>query len=213
MDEQQERWEDSFARKPGMFGDQPSDPARKALQLFHGESVGKLLELGGGQGRDTIFFAQNGLRVTVLDYTASGVRDITRKAAALNLTNAITALRHDVRATLPFKAASFDACYSHMLFCMALSTIELGYLSREVWRVLKPAGLNIYTVRHTGDPQYGTGTARGDDMFEGSGGFTVHFFSREKVEQLAEGFHILSITEFEEGALPRKLFRVTLRRI
>jgi hypothetical protein len=24
MDEQQERWEDSFARKPGMFGDQPS---------------------------------------------------------------------------------------------------------------------------------------------------------------------------------------------
>ena len=39
MDEQQERWEDSFARKPGMSGDQPSDPARKALQLCHGESV------------------------------------------------------------------------------------------------------------------------------------------------------------------------------
>jgi hypothetical protein len=64
MDEQQERWEDSFARNPGMFGDQPSDPARKALQLCHGESVGKLLALGGGQGRDTIFFTQNGRGAT-----------------------------------------------------------------------------------------------------------------------------------------------------
>ena len=44
------------------------------------------------------------------------------------------------------------------------------------------------------------------------GGFTVHFFSRERVTQLARGFDILSIDEFEEGALPRKLFRVTLRK-
>lgn len=49
-------------------------------------------------------------------------------------------------------------------------------------------------------------------MFESSGGFTVHFFSREKIEQLAQGFDILSIDEFEEGTLPRRLFRVTLRK-
>jgi flavin reductase (DIM6/NTAB) family NADH-FMN oxidoreductase RutF len=60
-------------------------------------------------------------------------------------------------------------------------------------------------------PPYGTGIARGYDMFESSGGFTIHFFSREKVEQLAQGFDILSIDEFEEGALARRLFRVTLR--
>jgi hypothetical protein len=99
-----------------------------------------------------------------------------------------------------------------MLYCMALGTPELETLSLEVWRVLKPAGLNIYTVRHTGDPQYGTGIARGEDMYEISGGFIVHFFSREKVEYLAKGFDILSIDEFEEGTLPRKLFRVTLRK-
>ncbi len=49
-------------------------------------------------------------------------------------------------------------------------------------------------------------------MYEISGGFIVHFFSREKVEHLAKGFDILSIDEFEEGMLPRKLFRVTLRK-
>jgi SAM-dependent methyltransferase len=195
-----------------MFGAQPSFSARKALDLFQKERVCKIRELGGGQGRDTIFFGQNGFQVTVLDYAESGVKDIARRAAALNLSHAITALRHDVRDSLPFDDAAFDACYSHMLFCMALSTPDLERLSQEVWRVLKPGGLNVYTVRHTGDPQYGAGTARGDDIFESSGGFTVHFFSREKVTQLAQGFDILSIQEFEEGALPRKLFRVTLRK-
>jgi len=44
-----------------------------------------------------------------------------------------------------------------------------------------------------------------------AGGFIVHFFSREKVEYLANGYEILGIEEFEEGPLPRKLFRVTMR--
>ena len=44
------------------------------------------------------------------------------------------------------------------------------------------------------------------------GGFIVHFFSREKVELLAKGYEIISIDEFEEGELPRKRFRVMLRK-
>ena len=195
-----------------MFGQQPSEPAQKALELFKNEGVTKLLELGGGQGRDTFFFAQNGLHVSVLDYAESGVKFIAQKADALGLSHAIIAVRHDIRDPLPFDDASFDACYSHMLYCMALGTPDLEALSLEVWRVLKPGGLNIYTVRHTGDPQYGTGIARGEDMYESRGGFIVHFFSRDKVEHLAKGFHILSIEQFEEGMLPRKLFRVTLRK-
>jgi hypothetical protein len=59
---------------------------------------------------------------------------------------------------------------------------------------------------------YGTGSARREDMFESSGGLTIHFFSWQKIEQLAKRFDILSIDEFEEGALPRRLFRGTLRK-
>ena len=44
------------------------------------------------------------------------------------------------------------------------------------------------------------------------GGFIVHFFSTEKVRQLAKGWEIVSIVEFEEGGLPRRLFRVALRK-
>jgi siroheme synthase (precorrin-2 oxidase/ferrochelatase) len=47
----------------------------------------------------------------------------------------------------------------------------------------------------------------GEDMYENNG-FIVHFFSKEKVEQLAKEFDLISVDEFEEGDLPRKLFLV-----
>jgi SAM-dependent methyltransferase len=194
-----------------MYGLEPSEPGRKAAELFTSEGITKVLELGGGQGRDTLFFARSGLRVDVLEYTEIGVEAIRRKAQALDLAGHIVARRHDVRNPLPFEDGSFDACYSHMLFCMALTTSELERLFSEVWRVLRPGGLSIYTVRNIHDPHYGSGIHRGEDMHE-VGGFIVHFFSKEKVEALAKGFHLAGIEEFEEGELPRRLFRVVLRK-
>ena len=123
----------------------------------------------------------------------------------------MTASVHDCRDPLPYADESFDACYSHMLYCMALTTPRLETLSTEVRRVLRPGGLQVYTVRSTADPDHGAGVARGDDMFE-MNGFVVHFFSRELVERLAEGFELLEVAEFEEGELPRRLFRVTQRK-
>ena len=212
LDAQQQHWQKTFIQKPEMFGSEPSQPARAAAELFKKEGKTKLLELGGGQGRDTLFFARAGFHVQVLDYSDSAVDTIAGKARQLGLTGSVTALRHDAREPLPFDEESFDGCYSHMLYCMALTTAELEFLSAEVRRVLRPNGLHVYTVRHTRDPDYGTGIHRGEDLYE-VGGFIVHFFSREKVEHLAKGYEILSIDEFEEGKLPRKLFRVTLRKM
>ena len=211
LEGQRAHWDTNFSKKPAMFGGEPSAAALKAAELFKREGKNKLLELGGGQGRDTLFFARQGFQVSVVDYSQTGVKAISAKAQAAGLANLVTALRHDVRDPLPFDADIFDACYSHMLFCMALTTQELESLSDEVRRVLKPDGLHVYTVRHTGDAHYGTGIHRGEDMYE-VGGFIVHFFDREKVRQLARGCQLVSIDEFEEGGLPRRLFRVTLRK-
>lgn len=211
LDAQEQHWQATFAQKPEMFGVDPSGPAVRAAERFKQEGKVRLLELGCGQGRDTLFFGRSGLHVTATDYSHSALDAVAAKARSAGLSARIDTRQCDVRDPLPFPDGSFESCYSHMLYCMALTTPELERLSREIWRVLRPGGLNIYTVRHTGDAHRGTGIHRGEEMWE-VGGFIVHFFDREKVARLASGFEIVGIDEFEEGGLPRKLFRVTLRK-
>jgi SAM-dependent methyltransferase len=209
---QQRHWGKMYTENVDMFGKEPSYPARRAVEVFGKGGTKRILELGSGQGRDTLFFARQGFQAYALDYSDEGLDAIQKKADAIGLSASLTTVRHDVRQRLAFDDNFFDGCYSHMLYCMALTTPELEFLSQEVRRVLKPAGLNIYTVRHTADPHYRTGIDRGDDMWEIGGGFIVHFFSREKVEHLAKGYEIVSVEEFEETDLPKKLFLVTLKK-
>lgn len=121
-----------------MYGEEPSAAARVAAELFSHEGKTAILELGGGHGRDSLFFARRGFRVTVLDYSAPGVASITEKAEARGYAQTITVMTRDVRRPLPLPDASVDGCYSYMLFSMAMTTQEIETLTREVWRVLRP---------------------------------------------------------------------------
>ena len=56
-----------------------------------------------------------------------------------------------------------------MLYCMALTLNELENLNNEIYRILKPNGINIYTVRHTNDGDYKKGIHRGEDLYENDG--------------------------------------------
>ena len=195
-----------------MFGLEPSFPAKKAIELFKEHKIKKIIELGAGLGRDTIFFAKNSIHVEALDYSPSAIKVINEKAEKQNLSNYISTKIFDIRKKIPFKDNSVDACFSHMLYCMALTNIELESLNNEICRVLKPNGINIYTVRHTSDGDYRKGIHRGEDLYENDG-FIIHFFSKNKVNSLLKGFQNLAIENFEEGNFPRKLFIVYNKKI
>ena len=194
-----------------MFGLEPSKAAKDTLKTLQKKNIKKIVELGAGLGRDAIFFAKNSIYVSALDYSPSAIKTINKKAESTKLSNFISAKVFDVRKKLPFKDNSFEACFSHMLYCMALSMEEIKYLNSEICRILKPGGINIYTARHTGDADYKNGTHIGEDLYENDG-FIVHFFSEEKVRQITNGFNVLNIESFEEGKFPRKLFRVILKK-
>ena len=205
LDQQSQHWEKSFSNKPEMFGLGPSISAKKALNFFKEKKVNNIIELGAGLGRDSIFFAKNNIKIQALDYSSSGIEIINHKIKKDNLSNYISTKLFDVREKLPFKDNSVDACYSHMLYCMALTTKDLEKLNNEIHRILKPNGLNIYTVRHTNDGDYKNGKHIGEDLYENDG-FIVHYFSEEKVNSLLNGFKNITLEKFEEGTFPRKLF-------
>ncbi len=210
---QKNHWQKMYARDAAMFGKEPSYSAVKTAGILKAQGARKILELGSGQGRDTLFFALQGFEVYALDYSEEGLNAIRADVEANGVSSSVKTVYHDVGQPLPFDNNFFDCCYSHMLYCMALTTPLLKDLSREILRILRPGGLNIYTVRNTQDPNYRTGIDHGDDMWKIAGGFIVHFFSREKIESLAEGYQIIDIEKFDEGRLPKKLFLVTTRKI
>lgn len=207
LNKQQAHWEQTYTKHNELFGENPSEAAIKAAEIFKEAGVKTILELGGGQGRDAFYFASEGFEVQVLDYVDASVQAINSKAQLLGLSQSVKAAKHDVRERLPFGNHAFDACYSHMLLCMALTNADLGGIRDEILRVLKPGGINTYTARNTNDPDYGAGIHRGEDRYE-SNGFIVHYFDEKKVATLCRGFTKMRMEEFEEGKLPRKLYFV-----
>ena len=207
---QKKHWTATFEANPDMYGTDPSVSGLAAAETFTAAGHDRVLELGAGQGRDTLYLASQGMHVTALDFAPGTVETLTSKARAAGLADRVSAAVHDIRQPLTLPDASIDASYSHMLFCMAFTTSELERLAGELRRVLRPGGLVIYTARTTGDAHYGAGIPRGDDMYE-HGGFIVHFFDRTLIDRLAAGFQLMDVTEFTEGDLPRRLARVTMR--
>lgn len=193
-----------------MYGSDPSEPGRYAAQLFAGSGARRVLELGAGHGRDTRWFLRNGYSVVALDVAVSGLIELRRGARVDGTAHRLAVVAHDVRDPLPLRDHAVDCAFGHMLFSMALATDEILALGQEVRRVLQPGGRLVYTVRHVGDAHFGTGRSVGDGCFE-HGGFVVHFFDQALVARLAEGYVVEEVAEFEEGELPRRLWRVTMR--
>ena len=101
---------------------------------------------------------------------------------------------------------SIEACFSHMLYCMAMSNFDLENLNNEICRVLKPGGINIYSVRNTMMMEIiKMEFIVGEDLYENDG-FIVHFFSKEKINKFLKGFKVLDIEKFEEGNFSKKAF-------
>ncbi|WP_405443246.1 class I SAM-dependent methyltransferase [Streptomyces avidinii] len=205
---QRAHWQQTYGEHPGMYGEEPSEPAVHAAAVFGAAGAREVLELGAGHGRDALYFARQGLAVSATDFSPVGLEQLREAAAAQDVAGRVSTAVHDVREPLPLPDASVDAVFAHMLLCMALSTQEIRALVAEVRRVLRPGGVFVYTVRHTGDAHYQAGAGHGDDIWE-HGGFAVHFFPRDLVDALAEGWTLDEVAAFEEGGLPRRLWRIT----
>ena len=190
-----------------MFGLEPSFSAKKSLEIFKKYNIKSILELGAGSGRDTIYFAKNNIKVYALDFSPCAIDTINKKSKKLSLDKLITAEVFDVRKDFGFIEKNFDGCYSHMLYCMALTENELEKLNKKIKNKLKKNGINIYTVRNTLDSDFQNGSHIGEGLYE-MNGFIVHFFSDKKIKKLLNGYKNIDIIRFEEGNFPRRLSMV-----
>ena len=128
-----EVWNKVYKSDSTFFGEEPSNFALLCFNHMKADNVKKVLELGAGHGRDTIFFASNGIEVEALDYSVVAVEILNKIAKEKGLP--IKSQFIDVRSSpLPFPDGYFDAVYSHMLFNMRFSEDGLHFIFSEIRR-------------------------------------------------------------------------------
>lgn len=78
-------YDERYAAEEFYWGKRPSSMARIFFQKFPPQDGHKLLDIGCGEGRDSIFFAQNGYQVTGFDFSSEGVKKSSARADQLGL--------------------------------------------------------------------------------------------------------------------------------
>jgi SAM-dependent methyltransferase len=192
-------WNNVYSNDSSFFGDEPSKFALMCYEEFVKHKVKKILELGCGQGRDTLYFASKGLEVYAIDSSNIAIENLRIKAKGLNLD--IKLKNIDAVEGLPFHNNHFDAVYSHMFYNMSFTDEELKFLFSESKRVLKNKGLLSFSVRNDKDIMYRKGTEVTENIYD-INDFQIRFFTKQDIELfMKDKFEILKIIEdYEEPA-------------
>lgn len=118
-----------------------------------------LVDLGCGNGRDALFFAQQGLQVVAIDLSDSAIDQLNQLAVK----NA-RFLCADFIASDAHKPASYDYAYSRFTI-HAINQHQETLLLQAMFRALKSGGKFFIEVRSVNDPLYGRGKAVARNAF------------------------------------------------
>ena len=126
----------------------PDPLSRKALKYLNGR--GKLLDIGCGEGADSVFFAQKGYRVTAIDKNQAYVNRFRMYRSDHLLSNVRVLQRDVVKYSYPHN--TYDALISILVLC-CMKRSEFEALVPVMKRSVKPGGIIVMSSRNYLDPE------------------------------------------------------------
>lgn len=162
--------------------------ARKAYELI-GSKRRTLLNLGCGNGADSLYFAKKGLMVTAVDWSSNALHQLGETIKRHGIKN-VKVVQQDI-AKMSLKSNSFDIVYAHL---------SLHYFDDKTTRkifdyiheVLEPDGLFFVKCKSVWDKFYGLGRKIDEDVYEYHGHLR-HFFSKDYMIDLLKKFQVIKV--------------------
>lgn len=199
-----EIWDRVYSKNSFFFGEEPSSFAILCYEDLSKYGCTKLLELGCGQGRDTIFFALKGLDVHAIDSSKVAIKNLNERTRRENVS--INLKNFDAKRGLPFDNNYFDVVYSHMFYNMNFTDDHLKFLFSESSRVLKDNGLLYFSVRSDKDMVYNKGKQIDNNIYE-INNFQIRFFTTKQIKYFLNHNFIISRV-IEDHEVPASLYFV-----
>jgi cyclopropane fatty-acyl-phospholipid synthase-like methyltransferase len=174
-------WDTRF-EKGFIYGTRPSKAVKFIFNYIKNEK--SLLILGGGYGRNAVWFAKKGFNVLNTDISNNAInlgKNRYRKFQNLKFK------RLDVSKNFNFKN-SFDAIIA--LYCLNLFTSqELLSIMKNIRKKLKRGGKFCANFLSIKDDEYGSGTKIEKNTFLYSDGQIVKFFTKREIVDLFKKYN------------------------
>jgi ubiquinone/menaquinone biosynthesis C-methylase UbiE len=166
----------------------------RAARLFKEIKYEKILDLGCGTGKHSIFLAKKGFQVYATDISPTGIEIAREKAKSLRLDN-IYFKQHDMR-KIPFSDRFFDAVIcTWVIYHGTLTKIQKTI--DEIYRVLKTGGMVITDFLPVDAESYGLGREIEKNTFIGEKAMeedVPHYYStKEEIKELFSAYRNLKI--------------------
>jgi adenylylsulfate kinase-like enzyme/SAM-dependent methyltransferase len=149
----------------------------------------KIIDLGCGNGRDSVFFCQEGFKVTAIDSSEQAIKRINEK----NLP--IFAVCDDFVMAKALFCVDYNYCYARWSV-HAISHAQQEELIRNVYDALQSGGYFFLEARTVNDVRYGLGTSLGQDEYFYEGHYRRFVRPEVLADQLrSAGFSVIRLEE------------------
>lgn len=173
----------------------PTIFATQVIKYF--PKSGHILDLGAGQGQDTIFFAHKGYKVTACDFSEFAL-DLAKIRLPEDLDNLVEFKVLDLAEILPLDKQSFDIVYSHLALHY-FDQKRTQELFDEIYKILKPGGIFATITNTIDDPEIPEFTKLEDDYYVNPDGLKKSYFSVDSIRKLTKKFKIILLDNKGSG--------------
>lgn len=185
-------WETLYKEK-GIIQKEPSQFVKEAVRFFMRQKLEKILDLGCGTGRHTLYLAKNGFKAYGCDASESALK------IAREMVKNVEFKKCDMT-SLPYKNNFFDGILCHFV----IQHGRIGQIKKaisEIHRVLKKGGILYLSVPSVKHPEYFTGeeieprTKINIDAIDGD--VPHHYFTEDELRSLFNKFKIIKLEHVE----------------
>jgi len=144
----------AYSREEWLFGDAPSEELERVID---GRSLsGVALDLGCGDGRDTMLLIGRGFHVTAIDTSAVALEKLRARVRGTSIEQRLTTVHGPVQ-DWAWQRGAFDLVVATTLLDH-LTERDVASVSSQIVGSLRPGGILFAEVHTTDDPGYaGTG--------------------------------------------------------
>lgn len=189
-----EYYRNQFAQNQGGGTEPPSLFARAMLENYM-ERGNALVELGCGNGRDSLYFAENGMNVTGIDVSEVAIRKLQQS----NTNHCVFICDDFVNAEAIYQI-QYDYCYSRFTL-HAINEEQEAQILDKAYKMLKSKGYLFIEARSIRDEKYGKGQEVERNAYIHDGHYR-RFIDPEELKGKLEkiGFTIVEIEESDRFA-------------